>query len=355
MPIVIDHFAGRLPIHSHRWCDNGSVVQAPLYYRMADGVNSIAYNRRKAPIYWGGNFAALTGLSSVYIDIDFNPTGARPRWRAAMRTGDFVQDLECLVLVAPQNVAGPAGSDPYVRLAVTEVGGATITVDQHWGANETALTNTPDELRPFLLRARGPTANTEYTIVISDMEGSRLFAGVAYETPKFGTTENGYARRNYVVTQPIFDADRLELNKIATDLWMRNAFPAIGWSSDTDATAPTRVTSSYVNLIDTGVTTPAASTPGWTLDLRYRNRRTQTTVPCKLWVYAQNTTASGGDVRLLDSGGSALATLSSFSTVGEWKSTTVNLPATEAKYDAQFRGDGTNTFKVMALSLYPHA
>jgi hypothetical protein len=50
----------------------------------------------------------------------------------------------------------------------------------------------------------------------------------------------------------------------------------------------------------------------------------------------------------------AVATISGIKTEG-WYSTTANLPATLAKYDLHYEGDGTNTFSFYACSCYSYA
>jgi hypothetical protein len=68
---------------------------------------------------------------------------------------------------------------------------------------------------------------------------------------------------------------------------------------------------------------------------------------------AYGSNASGnGSVVLKDSSGTILATITVTATNG-WDSTTVNLPATNAKYDIQYAGGaGATQTNLYAVSLY---
>jgi hypothetical protein len=61
--------------------------------------------------------------------------------------------------------------------------------------------------------------------------------------------------------------------------------------------------------------------------------------------------AAAGQVLLKDNTGTTLATITVTATDG-WDSTTVSLPATAAKYDIHFKGNGATATNLYAVSLY---
>ena len=110
------------------------------------------------------------------------------------------------------------------------------------------------------------------------------------------------------------------------------------------------------NLIDNSSTTVSASTPGYTVDLRYHTtlRLASVGVPVRLKVAAHSTAANDtGAVVLKDSAGNIVLTCLVNGGVGEyWYWTNGYLPATLAKYDLHFQQPATGTLTVYSADVY---
>ena len=110
------------------------------------------------------------------------------------------------------------------------------------------------------------------------------------------------------------------------------------------------------NLIDNSSTTVSASTPGYTVDLRYHTtlRLASVGVPVRLKVSANSTSSSDtGAVLLLDSTGSVMLTCLINGPSGDnWYWTNGYLPATLAKYDLHFQQPATGTLTVYSADVY---
>lgn len=117
----------------------------------------------------------------------------------------------------------------------------------------------------------------------------------------------------------------------------------------------------HKNPIDDSSTTVSANTPGRTIDLCNWAPLTRAGVPCRLKVWATNTTAGDtSTVILLDSTGATKIACtitggagSNLDTNGAWYVSDGLLPATLDKYDIQYGGNTTGTLYVKDWSLYP--
>jgi hypothetical protein len=153
---------------------------------------------------------------------------------------------------------------------------------------------------------------------------------------------------------PIYDSTRERLLVGLSNMYRQNGGTLFHWGR-LDGTARTRSSATLANLIDGSTTgNPTSATRGVHLDLTYRNTVSRTSVPFELAVYAQTAAGSAGVVRLRDTSGNNLISITNISTTAQWYTATGLIPASAAKYDLQFAGDGVNTLSVYAASVYEY-
>lgn len=289
--------------------------------------------------------------------------GNRTRWRGAFHTSPKCRYLWVRV------VAAPTGASTNARTLVTfsllgsglEDCRATFTE----GVGVTSLTVVPDNLRVGEVQTTNSGGltlvevdpDTDYQYTVTDVDNARTVAVSIWEETQENDTDNGYLLGAFSAGQPIFDTHRELMTELMREAYLSQAAPLWNWSSNTDAAAITRSSATIANLLDTSITgSPTAASPGATLDLRYRNRLSSTTVPCVFAVHGKVSNVAGnGHVYLTDSTGTDLADIEIDDTTEQWTTATVNLPATLAKYDLRINGDGTHTTTVYAAALWQYA
>lgn len=178
-----------------------------------------------------------------------------------------------------------------------------------------------------------------------------IIAGDYVDTASTATVVDS---RLYAHEAEVTDAQHSQLvTDVGHRLWRMGGSHLFNLVPETETDIWTRTSSTFANVLESGAsTTVSSSTPGFNLGVDYHNPMHSNTFRCTFAAYGRNTTSSGGQVRLADATNGTLATLSSFNTTGEWKSTAVNIDATDPKVDVQFAGDNTNTFNLHAVSVY---
>lgn len=332
------------PLEPFQWAKNGQYPDSFLQNELADLGNKIALYRGKEIFRYYSHSLATGGPN----------TDERVRWRFAFRASPY-----CNAIGA---VAWMAQTDPesdtfgvYSRLRIQDSTPTTLgDAEFHYGYAATASANL-DVLSPVfqLLTNSGsiadPVAGTEYFGTVSDFQG-RIVAISVFEMSINNTAPftEGYAQGT-----PILDTDRQTLTAGARLLWKQGAAHLMNWTVDIAGTPRTRSSGTFVNAIDNSSTAISAASPGFTLDLRNRSTVRRGTVPVTFRVYGSAAAGTGGRVHLMDSSSTSVAFIDNITTAG-WYSATANLPATLAKYDLMYAGDGTNVFSFMHASLYQY-
>lgn len=322
-------------IEYHRDTHNGMYPSANYYRRIVDAANHlVAYRHREvyqrtAPL---GN--ASYGSSG---------TATLARWR--FRTGYGVTRLQARVLLGQDNSGGVAAA-PTAKLVI---GGVDLG-PWAYGVSAVATDDAPSGLASFVGElAVSPATAYECSLVTEDY--ARVLGVSLCE---FGDETVDESTLYFSAWQPaaggeIYDAHQERLALGLSQIWRRNGGTVVHWGRLTGA-ARTRSAATAVNLIDGSSTTPSSSTPGWRLDLRYRNSYARSGVPFELSVYGA-VPAGTGAVRLVDSAGATVLSVTVNSSTAQWFTATGTLPAAVDKYDLHLVGDGTNTVSVYAVSL----
>lgn len=329
------------PIHPHHYADNGLVPTVRFYQQIADGANVVALARGKCAWRSPGRVRTILAAGGA---------GQRNRWRGHIHTPPLCAQLGVYMITARSATSGGL-TDPYTKFSCS---GGVLGFEHHYGNTLATPSDVPSEWG-HMFRYVDCAADTDYEIAFSDVDNGRLVSACVWTVGDVVDVANGYLERNIAVGQPIFDADSSAAMQLTTAQFNRAGATCWSWSADTDASARTRTSTTDINLIDNSSTAVSGSTPGVELDLRYMNSSSATTVAFRLLANAKVAGGAGGHVYLKDSAGTVLATITVTSTTAGWTSTTVNLPASVAKYDLHFDGDGANLITVYAVSLYQYA
>lgn len=279
------------------------------------------------------------------------------RWRAFIHTSTHCRYIYVRALSMPSNNAGR----PVTTVTFTVSGDVTpsATCDFSYGA-ETASdalnTVSPGQMRPTFAGAFVDLLpDTDYEVNVYDADNARTASVCLFETALERDTANGYVVNGVVGGQDILQPHRADIMPMLRDAWLRNARPLITWSSDIDASSPTRTSATIANLIDGVTGSPTAATAGFTLNLTNQStlRRAADGIPVIMRAYGKCAGGGSGHVYLTDSAGTDLIDTEIDTTTEAWYSSgAFNLPATDGKYDLRFGGDGVNLLTVRAVSLY---
>ena len=275
--------------------------------------------------------------------------GPTTRWRTYAHSGPYVTTWRWFMTLARPS-SGSTGS-PKASIAVTTTAGAAVaSADANYGYGST--TTTLESMAEFT-GTLTVTADTDYLITFTVADNGRLVNALVVEESIAATTANGYVADLYTSITPIQDDARLAIQTAMYALHRRGGAVVLQ-AHLTDHGAISSATDT--NIIDGSSTAVAASSPGWTLDMRYKARLKDSATGVSCWFAAYGSMAAGtnGTVKIKDSAGTVLATLSNWTTTPSWKSTTVTLPATKAKYDITY-STAASTFTLTDVAIYEHA
>lgn len=332
-----------------KYARNGLVPHAVFETQLASSLNFAGAARTKQLFH---GYCPIANIpASTY--------SPRVRWRFAGHTGPLLRSIRARVLLALQNSGDPIATPPRVKLYITNADGSTVygsgTFVAGYNPNSTPL-DRPAEFISGLITISSVPADTDIYGRFEDGDsGGRLIAASVYEESQ-PLSSSGYATP-VPVNGPIYNARRQKLYQLGTNLWKRGAAQLINWTVDNQATPLTTTSINRRNIIDNTSTAVTASTPGYTIDLRYCRTLMQSTVPCVLQAYGAFSSGTGGSVLLYGPSDNFLGAVSNWtSATPAWKQTTINLPANLDELELYFTTNGgVGTFSLHAVSLYQYA
>ncbi len=350
--------AAEPPIPTDRFFRNGKHPDASAMNALNIQMNQAMLFRTKEAFSILGDLGSAPGIQAT------STAGTRARWRGAFHTSPYSHALLARVVMFPPS--SNYSNDTYATLKIYSDATETTlvsTTEFHYGPGPSTSSVGGWQYHKIIDKfIDGLNADTDYYFLWADEAFGRLQSAAVADLQSMSENYNGYLPVNFTEQTPVYDKYREQLVTPIPSLWKRGGAKVMGWTTNIQSSPTTNATSTYKNVLDGTSTAVSASTPGWTLDMRYKNRLSQATVPCKLWVcgsWLTGGTPTGGDVLLLDSAGSTVASISAgwANTTPKWVSTTVNLPATSAKYDIQIRmgpGGAAGTFSCYAISMYEY-
>lgn len=340
------------PIQIDRFFRNGRHPDASSFNQMNEQMNQAMCFRTKEAFSIIGDLGSPPGIQAS------STAGSRNRWRGAFHTGPYSHALLARMVMFPPS--SNFGNDTYAKLKIYSDATETtlvLTQEFHFGAGPSNAAVGGWQYHKIIDKfIDGLNADTDYYLLVSDENYGLVQSMSIADLQSMTENYNGYLPVNFTEQSQILDGYRQNLVTPMPTLWKRGAAKVFGWTTNIQSLPTTNATNTYKNVLDGTSTTVSAATPGWTLDMRYKTRLSQTTVPCVMKVCASMSAGTGGDVKIVDSGGASVASITAgwSTTTPTWVSVNVNLPATIDKYDVLIKNGGANTLSVYAIAVYEY-
>lgn len=337
------------PIQWRKFCLNGVAASAQFQNLLNEATNQAVVQRTRQ---------LFTAACRPDLYTFAAGSASRASFRFAFRTGTYHSRLHAFVTMQPPRAAN-GNSPSYVRLKIfsdTAEATAVTTTDFYYGASPQGVgvinASGYRVAKTVSLPVVGLSPNTNYYACFYEQDYGSLQTATVIEMQSMTEHFDGYLPTNLNQDSEVVSTYREKIATIQKNLWKNSGRSLINWTV-ADGTAPlTRTSATAINIVDGTSTAVSVSTPGYTLDMRYKTRVSQSTIPGVIKVFGKGSVATIGSVTLKDSTGATLATVSGFGTTASWLSTTFNMPSTLSKYDLHFSSNGANTFSLYAVSIY---
>jgi hypothetical protein len=342
--------AASVPIQPDLFCRNGKRPDVALINRLDEAANQSVLYRGKE------HFAAVGAFAPNLVPFG---AGDRTRWRFAFHTGPYAHALYVLVGMTPPGTSG-ASSNAYCRLDIySDAAMATLVKSETFvhGVNPTGTAAGSygwEYLKPLEKFVTGLSPDTDYYGKFTDVDYGQIEHACVCDLQSMTENYSGYLPQNITTHSAVLDKYRQNLATIFHQEWKRGGSRVLWWGVD-DGTAPlVRSSATDVNVVDGTSTAVSASTPGYTLDMRGKARVSQISgVPVVMKAFG-NCAFGSGIVKLKNSAGSTVATVSVNAASNAWFSTSFNLPATVDKYDLHYAGTGVGSLTLYNVIVYEH-
>jgi hypothetical protein len=338
------------PMEWRQYCLNGSSVSAQFQNQLNEATNQAVVLRTRQL------FTAIAHPNEMAAGSVTQPT-----YRFAFRTSTYHSAL--IIFATMQPPLGANGDNAsYGRLKIFSDTAEAVTVkttDFYYGASPDGISGSNLRGWAFAKTVKayvtGLTPDTEYYALFSSESAGCLQTATVIETQSMTQILSGYLPTSLNQDSEVLSIYREKVATIQKNLWKKSGRSLINFAV-ADALSPITLSSTTAtNIVDGSSTTVSAATPGYTLDMRYRDRLMQTSgVPCIFKVYAART-VSNGTVILKDSGGNQVAAVPVTGVTGWYGGGgTFNLPATLDKYDVQFVAGVAGTITLHAVCIYEY-
>lgn len=343
MPSIIIPSTQLRRIQPNQYTQNGKPVRSSVEEAMRVEANQLRAYRGREQFVSPGQVALI---------VDSSGSSPRNRWRYYSHTGPHTTRVRVRLRLARQNNAG--SSTPHCRFTLADSGGSTIGIlEAYYGTGSTSGSESPPDTWGFFEGTIDVDPDIDVQGLFSDYNYGRLVHALVIEEPADHDTANGYLAPAPATGSNVYDADRGNLVTYANAAWRRGRAQAFNFCHDEDG-AYSLTTATDTNILDRASTSVGAATPGYTLDMTGKDLfRAGGVVPCVLAIYGDASANSAAKVKIKDSSGTALATVFLTTSLG-WRTTTVNLPASSAKYDLTFSSDGAATGNLYAVSCFEY-
>ncbi len=336
--------------HALDWIRNGEVPSGNRARKLSELYNTILGWRKKS-------FS-----KSILPTQALNTGGDQATWRFAMHTSPVTSQLALEWVYAATGTfhATPTQPNFYVNTETGLTGSGTST--DHDPVYASGILASTADTEPDLWYSTRQLINvdpdTDYRITVHNVSFMRVLGLVVQEMPKLvmdTSTDTGSIDTSaFYATGAVTGTAYADVTGAAAKVWKRCGPQVFSWSVDAQ-TAITRNPGSFVNLLDSSVTTFSASSPGFPAEVDYHGSLDSSNVPCVVYCYA-GTDSGTGKVRWIDDAGT-LATID-VSGAAAWYSTTCNLRDVAAatpttKVDVHVLGPGGgNNLSVYAAGMF---
>ena len=279
------------------------------------------------------------------INVSSGAAGTTVQWRWLFRTGENSQSGNTIKLRA-RAVMLPAdntsSTDPRIQITC---GGLTSDEGRYALVDTTP---TGDQLQVVDIVTESLVPNTEYECHVDVIDYARLVGLTCWEEVSSGVqdaADHGTDLTSFGLDAEITDAQHSDLVLNTHEIWKHNGAHLLSLVPAHRGVIWSRSTASYVNLLDQSVSAHSASSLGCQLWNRFKNAVHTDDVNCVFGAYGVAANTAGGDIKLVDSSGD-VASLGTFSTSGEWKTTTFTLDGSvnSEKLDLHFQNSGGAKF-----------
>jgi hypothetical protein len=353
--------AASAPIQVHRHARNGKAPDAWLINQFCEAANQGILYRTKE-VFASSGYVGLNGT-----EIPQSTAGDRVRWRFAFHTGVYSRALMVSMIMHPQDSGTTANSAGRIDIysSATYGGSPVATATFNHGANPGGTTPVAGlsylkESKQFI---EGLTPDTDYYGIVSDVDNGRMVSCSIAEIQSMTETFDGYMPQNITAESAILDVYRENLAEITYNLWRRSAGPFFNFTTEEDAALrvvyadPTTLNNVPLNIVSQAPITYVAADAGYTIDTTGCARRSQYTtgVPVRFCAYVDVPAATTVAVKLRNSAGTAVITLTQAGAYTGWATTTGVIPVGEDKmYITHERTAGTAQIATYAVGCYQY-
>ncbi len=330
------------PTSSERFSNNGSMVEGPLFHRVATQLNHVAHYLKKGLICQPVNFQSVPDPASADRAL---------AW-AYFRTGEATSKIRAYVgLCKASNVSA---TDPYAFMTLTDVNAVTSTDSEeiHYPANDTSTsTVNPEDIFHGSIEM-DVSANTLYELQLNLYGYARHVYWTVLEHKVGSSVDDSVtgitSPAPYANESPVYADDISELITSSNELWQHNCSHLLSYSCPHDGTNPipsTRTANTYAQ--------DSTQTDEFYTDVAYHRTLVDTTIPVRFAALAATSSGSTNGVRLVDAdSGTQLLEITGWGTTATWRGVTGTIPATTRAVKVERKSDGAATFSLYAYSLF---
>lgn len=328
------------PIQTAQWARNGKHPNALCESQKAESANNAAVFRTKE-IWRGPGTLPTPGSAGA---------GDRLRYRFAWNSGPFAHAVYAWLVLAPPTVNTLAS---YARLDITAAdGSSSVSQKFYWGSAPYDGGLESLRMYPIMISV---LPNTLYTAALYDVDNNNLQGGVIYELASLTQNNAGYLVQNFAQGTPILAENRQNLAEMTSALWKHGCGTVFHFNEGFGSLITTSTT--LTNVLDGTSTTPSIHTPGWTIDMTGKARRSQSgMVPVMFAACGSCPSGSFTNLNLIDQTGTVICSVNGFESFSTptWQFAACSIPATVGKYDLVYGSDGTHSFHVSAISCFEY-
>lgn len=341
------------PIQTDRFFRNGKHPDASAVNQMSEQLTQAFLFRSKECFSIIGDLGSTPGIQAS------SSAGSTKRWRFAFHTGGHSHSLLVRAVMYPPGSVGNFGNDTYSKLLIySDATESTLvsTTELHYGPGPSnALVGGWQYHHIIDKFVTGLDNDTDYYAVVTDETYGRIQSMAVADLQSVTEKNSGYTPTNFTEQTPVLDIHRENMVDQLPLLWKSGGAKVFNWTTNVQSSPFQTTSATPTNILDGTSTTVTSSSAGYTLDMRYKTRLSQATVPCVLKVCASVSTGTLGRVYLKNSGGTVASFLNGWTSTPSWQSVTVQMPATLDKYDLHADDNGSaGTFSVYAACLYEY-